>query len=271
MPLRFCVIIFLIQLKSMITTFCKFAKIIDTKSFNWFNTNFLNIFSYDYSSLKEFLSKSHCTYGYAVDNTWFVIIINIIRAVFKWLSKLITWLRLLRLVIGLKEGRTSFSTNKKQNQNQSHHVRVIFPALRASYRWLLGIDLFSLFILFSHFRPPDATRGNSFFQMSSYARANLRITNEKTKGKFPWGHHVVWNGKTKCTSWKGLLWLVHRAVRSCCDWWSNCFGFGFSTVIWKLLYYIFISIIIIIIIPNTCLFLWRQEWSWSVLVWLQND
>ena len=36
-----------------------------------------------------------------------------------------------------------------------------------------------------HFRPRDATRGNSFFQMSSYARANLRITNEKTKRKFP--------------------------------------------------------------------------------------
>ena len=47
------------------------------------------------------------------------------------------------------------------------------------------IDLFSLYILFSHFRPRDATRGNSSFQMSSYARANLRITNEKTKGKFP--------------------------------------------------------------------------------------
>ena len=47
------------------------------------------------------------------------------------------------------------------------------------------IDLFGLYILFSHFRPRDATRGNSFFQMSSYARANLRIINEKTKGKFP--------------------------------------------------------------------------------------
>ena len=69
----------------------------------------------------------------------------------------------------------------------------------------ISIDLFSLYILFSHFRPRDATRGNSFFQMSSYACANLRITSEKTKGKFPWGHHVVWNGKTKCTSWKGLL------------------------------------------------------------------
>ena len=60
------------------------------------------------------------------------------RAVFKWLSKVITCLRLLRLVIGLKDSR-QFSTNEKQNQNQSHHVRVIFPALRASYRWLLGI------------------------------------------------------------------------------------------------------------------------------------
>ena len=44
-----------------------------------------------------------------------------------------------------------------------------------------SIDLFSLYVLFPHFRPRDATRGNSFFQMSSYAGANLRITNEKQK------------------------------------------------------------------------------------------
>ena len=30
--------------------------------------------------------------------------------------------------------RANFSTNEKPNQNQSHDVRVIFPALRASYR-----------------------------------------------------------------------------------------------------------------------------------------
>jgi len=36
-----------------------------------------------------------------------------------------------------KKTRTIFSTNEKQNQNQLHHVRVIFPALRASYRELL--------------------------------------------------------------------------------------------------------------------------------------
>ena len=41
------------------------------------------------------------------------------------------------------------------------------------------IDLFSLCVLFSHFRPRDATLGNSFFLMSSYARANVRITIEK--------------------------------------------------------------------------------------------
>ena len=40
---------------------------------------------------------------------------------------------------------------------------------------------FGLYVLFSHFRPRDTTRGNSFFQMSSYARANVRITNEKQK------------------------------------------------------------------------------------------
>ena len=31
------------------------------------------------------------------------------------------------------------STNGKQKQDQLHYARLIFPALRASYRWLLGI------------------------------------------------------------------------------------------------------------------------------------
>ena len=38
----------------------------------------------------------------------------------------------------------SFSINEKQNQNQSHYVRVIFPLLWASYRWSLGILIGSL-------------------------------------------------------------------------------------------------------------------------------
>ena len=45
---------------------------------------------------------------------------------------------------------------------------------------ILPIDLFSLYILLSHFRTRDVTRGNSFFQMSSYARANVRITKENS-------------------------------------------------------------------------------------------
>ena len=49
---------------------------------------------------------------------------------------------------------------------------------------IIIIDLFSLYVLFSHFRPCDATPENTFFQVSSYARANVRITCEKTKGKF---------------------------------------------------------------------------------------
>ena len=60
------------------------------------------------------------------------------RAVFKWLSKVIPWLRLLRLVIGLKDSRQFFNQwDAKPNQN--YHVHVIFPALRASYMYLLGI------------------------------------------------------------------------------------------------------------------------------------
>ena len=50
---------------------------------------------------------------------------------------------------------------------------------------ILWIDVFSLYVLFSHVRPRDATRRNSFFQMSSYARANERITNEKNKREIP--------------------------------------------------------------------------------------
>ena len=39
----------------------------------------------------------------------------------------------------LKRLAPVFSTNEKQNQNQSHHVHMIFPGLRVSYRQLLGI------------------------------------------------------------------------------------------------------------------------------------
>ena len=62
----------------------------------------------------------------------------------------------------------------------------------------LPIDLFSLYVLFSHFRPRDATRGNSFFQMSSYARANVRITNAENKRQIPMraSRGLKWENKT---------------------------------------------------------------------------
>ena len=59
------------------------------------------------------------------------------------------------------------------------------------------MDLFSLYVLFSHFRPRDVTLGNSFFQMWSYTRSHVCITYEKTKGKFHWEHTWFEMGKQK--------------------------------------------------------------------------
>ena len=65
-------------------------------------------------------------------------------------------------------------------------VVVVFFFFRLAYMVLsrpnlnlhaMVIDLFSLYVLYSHFRPRDASRGTNFFEMSSYARANVRITN----------------------------------------------------------------------------------------------
>ena len=90
----------------------------------------------------------------------------IYRAVFKWLSQVITRLRLLRLVIGSKDTRQFF----KQWEAKPKPI-ASFPALRASYRWLPGIVI----------------------------------------------------GSSRCLF---LLWSIGR---------SNCFGFGFSPVVWKAL------------------------------------
>ena len=68
---------------------------------------------------------------------------------------------------------------------------------------LAAIDVFSLKVLFFQYRPRDGTLEElfSFFQISSYARTSMCpcMHNEKTKGKFPGEHHVVWIGKTKHT------------------------------------------------------------------------
>ena len=44
------------------------------------------------------------------------------------------------------------------------------------------MDLFSLYVLFSHCLVCDESPENCFFQMSRYPRAYAHTTNEKTKG-----------------------------------------------------------------------------------------
>ena len=64
--------------------------------------------------------------------------------------------------------------------------------IKLGWGWILQlqeIDLFSLYGLFSHFRPRYATLENSVFQMLSYARAHIRMTHNDTEGKFPWENH----------------------------------------------------------------------------------
>ena len=77
-------------------------------------------------------------------------------------------------------------------------VPVDYKILGSEYCFSLSIDLFSLYGLFSHFRPRDGTRGNSFFQMSSCARANVRIINEKNKSQTPMraSRGLKWEKKT---------------------------------------------------------------------------
>ena len=70
-----------------------------------------------------------------------------------------------------------------------------------------SIDVLSLHLLFSHYRPRDGTPENWFFfefrLMNVHPRAYICIINEKTKGN-PGKHHVVWIEKTKQTRWKGV-------------------------------------------------------------------
>ena len=103
---------------------------------------------------------------------------NIIRAIFKWLSKVITQLRLLRLVIGLKDSRQFF------NQRES---KPIAPCTCGFSRALSELQVIA----------------------------------------------------------RNYDWFIALPAPVVIGW-SNCFGFGFSTVIWKPLYYEFVFWIIII-------------------------
>ena len=57
-----------------------------------------------------------------------------------------------------------------------------------------AMDLFSSHVLFSHCRQHNVTPENSFIQISRLPPAYACMTNWKTKGQFPWEHHVVWIG-----------------------------------------------------------------------------
>ena len=63
--------------------------------------------------------------------------------------------------------------------------------------YYLMFDIFSLYVLFSHFRLRDITLENTFFQILSSVRAYIRITYEKTKEKFPWSEIGKQNVQTK--------------------------------------------------------------------------
>ena len=67
--------------------------------------------------------------------------------IFFTLSKKISF-RLRRLEPGFKS-RASFSTNEKQKQIRSHLERAIFPALCASYRYVIVRNSDWLIVLFA--------------------------------------------------------------------------------------------------------------------------
>ena len=97
------------------------------------------------------------------------------RAVFKWLSKVITWLRLLRLVIGLKDSRQFFNQWETKPKPIAPYTRDI-----------------------------------------SHASGALQVI-------------------ARNCDWFMELFVPVVIGR------SNCFGFGFSTVIWKPLYLLDLS------------------------------
>ena len=75
-----------------------------------------------------------------------------------------------------------FTAGRKTSLHAQHEFVRSWKSKNALHYSLVPfspIGFFSLYVLFTHFRPFDATLGNSFFQVSSYACANVRITYEK--------------------------------------------------------------------------------------------
>jgi len=79
-----------------------------------------------------------------------------------------------------------FTAGRKTSLHAQHEFVRSWKSKNALHYSLVPfspIGFFSLYVLFTQFRPFDATLGNSFFQVSSYACANVRITYEKNKRK----------------------------------------------------------------------------------------
>ena len=90
------------------------------------------------------------------------IIIAIIRAVFKWVLNSNKRIVIATLCDRLKKSHASFSTN--ENQNQSHHVRVIFPALWAKLQ-VIGKNCDWFVSLFT----PVAIGRNNYFGIGFFS------------------------------------------------------------------------------------------------------
>ena len=59
-----------------------------------------------------------CSFQMTVESNYVIVIVIVIATLSNWLKRV----------------APVFQPMRSKNQNQSHHVRVIFPALQASYR-----------------------------------------------------------------------------------------------------------------------------------------
>ena len=76
-------------------------------------------------------------------------------------------------------------------------IFIIIKSKLAGVKRQSRIIVFSLYVLFSHFRARDDTTENCFFQMSSYAGANVCIICNRPK-QIPWriSRGLNWENKT---------------------------------------------------------------------------
>ena len=96
-------------------------------------------------------------------------------------------------------GEKCLSREKHSCQNLFKHEKQNNNQKKLNLLKFCWIDLFSLYVLFSHYRPCDVTLWNCFLQKLRYPRAYSCITNEETEGKVRWELPLVWIAKIKPT------------------------------------------------------------------------